>query len=439
MESNSFNLTKEKKKNRNGKILPTIIFSILFGFIGACLAMYLLFNNFIKNDQINKFLGLNNVINEKEIFNESKEKENTKLVVDLKDFNETSIGVAKKVLPSIVNIDIEYEVNTIFSSKTTATGTGSGVIVSKDGYILTNNHVVSPRQENQFFVVSDAKKVTVTLANDKKYDAKIIGVDKVTDLAVVKIDAKEDLTPATFGNSDNTQIGEFVMAIGSPLGFRGSVTDGIISSLNRKIELKDGSSFTAIQTNASINSGNSGGALVNSKGEVIGINTLKLSGGGIEGLGFAIPINQTKPIIKQLIENKKVERPSLGFTGKEISEAISKEYNLPKGIMVKDILKESTAEKVGLKEKDIVTKLNGKSATTFSEIEKLKTDLKYDEEITITVFRDGKEQELKGKVVKLPETNKKENKESNQEEKREENKENLKQKSNDLYDFFFNN
>lgn len=440
MEDNSFNLTKEKTKKRSGKILSTVIFGVIFGFIGACLAMYLLFNNHIKNDEINKFFGLNNIINEKEVFKENKEKNNTKIVVDLKNFNETSIGVAKKVLPSIVNIDIEYDVNTIFNSKTTATGTGSGVIISKDGYILTNNHVVSPRQENQFFVVSDAKKVTVTLTNDKKYDAKIIGVDKVTDLAVVKIDAKEDLTPATFGDSDEAQIGEFVMAIGSPLGFRGSVTDGIISSLNRKIELNDRSTFTAIQTNASINSGNSGGALVNSKGEVIGINTLKLSGGGIEGLGFAIPINQTKPIVKQLIENKKVERPSLGFTGKEISEAIAKEYNLPQGIMVKDILKDSTAEKVGLKEKDIVIKLNGKSAATFSDIEKLKTDLKYDEEITITVFRDGKEQELKGKVVKLPEVNNKENKDNKEKEQsREESKESIKQKSNDLYDFFFNN
>lgn len=440
MDNNKFSIQEKKAKNRSGKFLTSVIFAFIFGLLGALLAIYLVFNNFIKNEEFKKFFGLNNLSSKTEYVENSNDCYK-KLEVDLKDFNNTAIGVAEKVIPSIVNIDVKYDINTIFNSKATSQGTGSGVILSEEGYILTNNHVVSPKQSNQFFTVSEAKDITVTLSDDKKYEAEIVGVDQITDLAVIKLKNKPKLTPAKLGNSDNVKIGEFVMAVGSPLGFKGSVTNGIVSSTNRKVTLKDGTSLTAIQTNASINSGNSGGALVNSNGEVIGINTLKLAGGGIEGLGFAIPINDTKNIVKQLIDNKKVERPSLGFSGKEISESISKEYGMPQGILVNEVFDNSTAKEADLKSKDIVIKFNGKEVKSFSDIEKLKTEIKIGDEVTFTVIREGKEKELKAKVVKLQDE-KEQNKENNKDENNKENEENIKNfnnKNKELFEYFFGN
>lgn len=439
-KNNEFNISKknsEKEYNRSGKFLISIIFAFIFGLLGAALGIYLLFNTFKDNKEINKFFGINK--NEAEIYTESKN-DSSKIAIDLKNFNDTAVGVANKVLPSIVNIDIEYDINTIFNGKARTTGTGSGVILSKDGYVLTNNHVVSPQKENNFYTVSEAKKITVTLSDDKKYDGEIVGVDKTTDLAVIKMKDAKDLTPAELGNSDNLKIGEFVMAVGSPLGFKASVTDGIISSVNRKVPLSDGSYLVAIQTNASINGGNSGGALVNSKGEVIGINTLKLAGNGIEGLGFAIPINSTKTIVKKLIKDGKVERPSLGFSGKEISEELSKEYGLPQGIIVKEVLDNSTAKNLGLKEKDIVTKLNGKDVKTFKDIENIKTNLNIDDEITLTILRDGKKEELKGKLIKFEYKENKSQKQNENNKSNEKNKEdNFKENNEKLFEYFFGN
>lgn len=426
----------DKNYNRNGKFLFSVIFAFIFGLLGAAVGIYLIFNTFKNDNNVQNFFGLKK---DQTHYVESKDN-NSKVVANLEDFNNTSVGVAKKVIPSIVNIDIQYDINTVFKGKATTTGTGSGVILSNDGYVLTNNHVVSPQQENSFYAVSEAKKITVTLSDDKEYDAEIVGVDKLTDLAVIKLKDAKDLTPATLGNSDNLNIGEFVMAIGSPLGFRGSVTNGIISSINRKVTLSDGNTLVAIQTNASINSGNSGGALVNSKGEVIGINTLKLAGGGIEGLGFAIPINNTKNIVEKLIKNGKVERPSLGFSGKEISEELSKEYGLPQGILVKEIMDNSTAKNIGLKQKDIVIKLNGKDVKSFKDIENIKTDLKVDDEITITIIRDGKEKELKGKLIKfeIPKENTKPTEKRKEKVDPKENKEEeFRENREKLFEYFF--
>lgn len=431
-----FNNSIDRNYNRNGKFLFSVIFAFIFGLLGAAVGIYLIFNTFKNDNNVQNFFGLKK---DQTHYVESKDN-NSKVVANLEDFNNTSIGVAKKVIPSIVNIDIQYDINTMFKGKATTTGTGSGVILSNDGYVLTNNHVVSPQQENSFYAVSEAKKITVTLSDDKEYDAEIVGVDKLTDLAVIKLKDAKDLTPATLGNSDNLNIGEFVMAIGSPLGFRGSVTNGIISSINRKVTLSDGNTLVAIQTNASINSGNSGGALVNSKGEVIGINTLKLAGGGIEGLGFAIPINNTKNIVEKLIKNGKVERPSLGFSGKEISEELSKEYGLPQGILVKEIMDNSTAKNIGLKQKDIVIKLNGKDVKSFKDIENIKTDLKVDDEITITVIRDGKEKELKGKLIKfeIPKENTKPTEKRKEKVDPKENKEEeFRENREKLFEYFF--
>ena len=260
----------------------------------------------------------------------------------LSNYSDTSIYAANKILPSIVGIKVEYNVNsalTIFGQSQTSTGTatGSGIIISEDGYILTNNHIVSTSSDNSYYEVSEATKVTVTLFNDEtEYEAKIVGTDEQTDLAVIKIE-KAGLTKAEFADSDNVKVGEFAMAVGNPLGMESTITCGVVSAVNRKVTDSDGKNYTLIQTDAAINAGNSGGALVNSQGQVIGINTLKLEGTGIEGMGFAIPINSTTDISSQLIQYSKVKRPYIGITGMDLDEKTAKANNLVVGVYVKAI------------------------------------------------------------------------------------------------------
>ena len=176
-------------------------------------------------------------------------------------------------------------------------------------------------------------------------------------MAVIKID-KTNLTPATLANSDNVQVGEFAMAAGNPLGMQNSITCGVVSAVEREVTDSDGKTYVLIQTDAAINSGNSGGALVNSKGEVIGINTLKLSGTGVEGMGFAIPINDTKDIYEQLITTGKVARPYIGIAGIDLDEATATKYNYPLGIYVKEVEDFSAAQKAGIKPGDVIMELS---------------------------------------------------------------------------------
>ena len=251
----------------------------------------------------------------------------------LSNYSDTAIFSANKVLPSIVGIEVEYNVNSLISmfgrqaQTNTAKASGSGIIISDDGYILTNNHIVATSSSESYYEVSEATKVTVTLFNDETtYEAKIIGKDEQTDLAVIKIE-KTGLSKAEFADSDNIKVGEFAMAVGNPLGMQSSITCGVISAVNREVTDSDGKKFTLIQTDAAINSGNSGGALVNSEGKVIGINTLKLSGTGIEGMGFAIPINATTDITSQLIQYSKVKRPYIGISGMDLTENTAKANN----------------------------------------------------------------------------------------------------------------
>ena len=226
-------------------------------------------------------------------------------MISLSNYSNTAVFAANKILPSIVGIQVTYTTTTNsffgFGMPTTseATATGSWIIISEDGYIVTNNHVIdtnSSKSSYSYYDISDATSIKIKLhGSDELYDAQIVGKDSQTDLAVLKID-KTGLTAAEFANSDETAVGEFAMAVGSPLGLDTTVTTGIISAVNRKVEA-DGTTYICIQTDAAINSGNSGGALVNSDGKVIGINTLKLSGSGVEGIGFAIPINSTLDVI----------------------------------------------------------------------------------------------------------------------------------------------
>ena len=323
--------------------------------------------------------------------------------ISLGNYSDTAVYVANKILPSIVGIKIEYTVsNSMYqmfgmSGTSTATASGSGIIISEDGYILTNNHVVSSssiNSNNSYYQVSEASKVTVTLFNDDtEYEAKIVGKDEQTDLAVIKIE-KTGLTKAEFADSDSIKVGEFAMAVGNPIGMQSSVTCGIISAVNREVTDSDGKKYTLIQTDAAINSGNSGGALVNSEGKVIGVNTLKLTGTGIEGMGFAIPINSTTDITSQLIQYSKVKRPYIGITGIDLTEDMAKTYNLVVGIYVKSIEDFSSAEKAGIKAGDVIIEADGTAVTTMDDLNKIKNSHKIGDEMKIKVNRNGQEKEL---------------------------------------------
>ena len=316
--------------------------------------------------------------------------------ISLTEYSETSTYVASKVLPSIVGITIEYSVTSPFGMNYTQTAqaTGSGIILTEDGYILTNNHVVSSSSSSSYYSVSEATKISVNLYNDEtSYEATIVGTDSVTDLAVIKID-KTGLTAATLGDSDSVQVGEFAMAVGNPLGMQSSITCGVISALDRQVTDSDGKTYTLIQTDAAINSGNSGGALVNSNGEVIGINTLKLSGSGIEGMGFAIPINSTKSIYEQLIQYNKVKRPYMGISGIDVDEETASYYKLVVGVYVKSVEDFSAAQKAGIKAGDVITKVDGTEVKTMNELNEIKNSHNIGDEIKLTVYRNGSESEI---------------------------------------------
>ena len=314
--------------------------------------------------------------------------------ISLSDYSDTSVGVATKVLPSVVGIEVEYTVNSIFSKNSgSATAEGSGVIISEDGYILTNNHVISSSSNSSYYELGNATSIKVYLYNDETpYTATIVGKDEQSDLAVIKIE-KDGLTAAELGDSSTIQVGEWCMAIGNPLGMKSSVTTGTISAVNREVTEEDGQILKVIQTCAAINSGNSGGALVNSQGQVIGINTMKASGTGIEGVGFAIPINTTKSIYSDLINYSKVKRAYLGITGIDITDEVIKsnpKLNLVKGIYIKAIEDFSSAEKACLQVTDIITKVDNKDLSSIQELKEYVQSKSIGDSIEITYVRDSK-------------------------------------------------
>lgn len=309
--------------------------------------------------------------------------------VSLKGYSDTAIYAANKVLPSIVSIYVEYEVN-YFGRTQKASAQGSGVVLSEDGYILTNNHVIGSSDSSSYYEVTKASSLKVKLyKDDTEYEAKIIGADEKTDLAVIKID-KSGLTPAEFGDSSSVQIGEFVLAVGDPYGLEHSVTAGIISALNRNMTV-EGVDYTVMQADCAINSGNSGGAFVNSQGQVIGIATLKLSGNGIEGVSFAIPINDTISIYKELIQNGKIARPYIGFKGVDLDEATAIRNGLTKGIYVDTVLEESPAKEGGLKPGDVIVEIDNKKVETMDELNAIKNEKNIGDNVTLKIYRKSKE------------------------------------------------
>ncbi|HYE81457.1 MAG TPA: trypsin-like peptidase domain-containing protein [Clostridia bacterium] len=302
------------------------------------------------------------------------------------------VPIARKVSPSIVAISLKTRSRDFFGRVYEGQGTGSGIIIDNQGHIVTNNHVVD-----------GANDITVILQDGKELEATVVGRDPQTDLAVIKVDPK-NLTVAELGDSSKLEVGELAIAIGSPMGteYAGSVTAGIISGLNREVSVGD-NSIKLIQTDAAINPGNSGGALVNSKGQVIGINTIKFAQTTVEGMGFAIPINEAKPIIQEIIANKKVSRPVIGIGGITITKEDAETYGYPQGVYVKEVTPYSGAERAGIRAGDIITKMDGKKVNTVEDLVETISKHKVGDVVQVEIY--NALDEYKTVSVKLRENN----------------------------------
>lgn len=330
---------------------------------------------------------------------DSSAKLSTTNVVNASDSGTADVTqIADQVLPSIVAIDVTQQMTgyTPFGRQQSeeASGSGSGIIIAeKDDklYIATNNHVVQ-----------DADDVTIRFANEKTAKAEIKGTDSSHDLAVVEVSTKElsedtrsAIKIATIGDSSTTKVGEQAIAIGNALGYGTSVTVGYISAKDREIDMEDSSSIKLLQTDAAINPGNSGGALVNSKGEVIGINSSKFASEEIEGMGFAIPMKTAEPILTKLMNQEKVseaEQAYLGITGRDVTSEYAEYYGMPEGIYVAEVSSGSPAEKAGLKRGSIITKINDDAVKTTAELQEKLSQCKAGDKGTITIqINDGGE------------------------------------------------
>ncbi len=326
-----------------------------------------------------------------------------------KDGSLSVADIVEKVTPSVVGVQATFTsasnndntFNYFFgygnqnSGSGQATGVGTGIIMSEDGYIITNAHVIYDDE----YGYGEATAVQVTMSDQETvYDAEITAYDQEADIAVLKIDA-DGLTAAEFGDSSTLQVGEMVVAIGNPLGleFQNTVTCGIISALNRQVTIND-NTMTLIQTDTAINSGNSGGPLINSSGQVIGINSAKMSstystsGASIEGIGFAIPMTEAREIIDDLINYGYVTgRPQLGITCQNVPENISQTYNIPVGAYIISVTDGGAADQAGLQPADVITGIQGETITTIEELNAIKNEYNAGDTITLTVMRNGQE------------------------------------------------
>ncbi len=269
-------------------------------------------------------------------------------------------------------------------------GVGSGFIMSRDGYIVTNNHVIE-----------DADQIKVKLANGKEYDGKIVGRDPKTDLALVKIDGASDLHPLPLGNSDELKVGSWVVAVGSPFGLEQTVTAGIVSAKGRVIGSGPYDNF--IQTDASINPGNSGGPLINTKGEVVGINTAILAQG--KGIGFAIPVNMAKDIAPQLQEKGHVTRGWFGVSIQEMTPELAKSFGLKekKGALVSEVVTGSPAEKAGIQQGDVIMEFDGKAVADSQELPRMVASTPVGKSVNVKLWRNGKALDQQVKVSEMEE------------------------------------
>ncbi len=312
---------------------------------------------------------------------------NVGLSADVVDFAEA----ADKAVHSVVHVKnvsyrtvsnpvLEYFYGYRGGQQQEQVGTGSGVIISEDGYIVTNNHVIK-----------DASDIEITLNNRKSYKAELIGTDSKMDIALLKIEADEKLPYSVFANSDDVRVGEWVLAVGNPYNLTSTVTAGIVSAKARNLGASGIQSF--IQTDAAVNPGNSGGALVNTRGELIGINTMISSmTGSYVGYSFAVPSNITRKIIEDIMEFGNVQRAIIGIEGAELNSAVSKEYGLNRtqGFLVTKINKGSGAEKGGLEKGDIIIKLDNQTIYSFADFSGYVNTKRPDDIVQVTYLRDGK-------------------------------------------------
>ena len=357
---------QRKKKSGRGKaallLAGCMAFSALFGFGGGVAAM--------------KLMGQNQTVlyrpAENTVSDSGAAAQGTAL---------STSEIAALAANSVVEITTESTRSDFWLQQYVQEGAGSGVIFSSDGYIVTNNHVIS-----------GANKITVRLKNGESYDAKLIGTDAKTDVAVVKIEA-ENLQPAVLGSSADLQVGEFALAIGNPLGsLGGTVTDGIISALNRDIII-DGETMNLLQTNAAVNPGNSGGGLFNERGELIGIINAKSSGSNVEGLGFAIPIDTVKTVFEQLVTNGYVSgRAALGVSVIEISDAqTAMQHRVQRyGVYVVAVTPGEAAERAGIEAGDCIASIDGTVVSSLSDLKAELSNHSVGDTIKVGVIRGNK-------------------------------------------------
>lgn len=302
----------------------------------------------------------------------------------------TVVHVKNVSMRTVSNPILEYFYGSQGGQQQEQIGTGSGVIISEDGYIVTNNHVIK-----------DANELEVTLNNNKAYKARLIGTDSKMDIALLKIDTDEKLPYSTFADSDQVKVGEWVLAVGNPYNLTSTVTAGIVSAKARNLDTNGIQSF--IQTDAAVNPGNSGGALVNTRGELVGINTMISSQtGSYVGYSFAVPSNITKKIIEDLMEFGNVQRGILGIEGNELNSRVSKELgvNDTEGFYIGKVTKNSGAEKAGLQKGDIVKKLDNQKINSFSELSGYISTKRPNDKVQVTFIRDGETKSVSVTLVK---------------------------------------
>lgn len=399
--------SEKPKKRRKNTFLKCVAVLLVFGIIGAASVQVVKFLKETK-DELSEFTGDTTKspvqsVNSSDTDPESKEDDLPSLIqlasrADAKPLPD----IVDSIMPSVVGVASTFEVqpNQSFgiwgwnTQPQQIRFTGTGFIITDDGYIVTNAHVIYDEE----YKAGEALEVSVLFSDETEHEADIIAYDVETDIAVLKVN-ETGLAPATLGDSDELRVGELVIAVGNPLGFDlfGTVTSGIVSALNRKIDINE-KKMTLIQTDAAINSGNSGGPLLNSCGQVIGINSSKISSNysvnsaSVEGLCFAIPMKEAKSIIDDLINNGYVTgRPQLGITTNDITEAQSRYWNIPMGVYVHSVDEGSAADKAGLRVGDVIIDIDGNAVTTADELNEYKNQHKAGDTITLTVSRSGRD------------------------------------------------
>lgn len=307
--------------------------------------------------------------------------------------NTPAVRVANSVGPAVVGITNKAVARDFFNRRVETQGVGSGVIFKSDGYIVTNNHVIE-----------GARELIVSLADGRTLNAELVGADEMTDIAVVKVDAK-NLPTAKFGNSDDVVVGEPAIAIGNPMGleFQGSVTVGVISALNRTLELSD-RRVKLFQTDAAISPGNSGGALVNADGEIIAINSAKLAADGVEGMGFAIPINTVQTIVNELMEKGYVARPYLGVTifDKPTAARYGYQLTIDRGVYIFQVALDAPAGIAGLQRGDVILSIDGKDVNSVGDVRNEVASHKVGDKVKLKYERDGIETEIEIELQEMP-------------------------------------